>query len=360
MPESFKGKKIELTGENAAGYKEYSFSRKKDQGEIDVEEKTPMNRRHFLRGFFSTALTGAAGLGTFELSKHKSEIRGTSEEELLPPLDSLKLGELSASQESSTDTEPRESQEESETLSESKYFMQAVAEFADRYNRDVTQVLEYASKVTVNDPKNRSRIEYVQEELSIEGIPEIIAHELQKYIVGLCDVESSFNAAKKSPDGAQGPLQFMPATWKEHSADAENILSLVAQIDAAQSKFKQIYTHLIHTCGVELDAIKAEFFFGDNEHFQKEFLTPVIINSFNAGQGTLANVLTWFVHRYPTQEKTKGIFNAEEVVSGYDVFFTMAAQAYKEEVNANYRDDARAYVPKVYGATKSLENFIKV
>ncbi len=107
-------------------------------------------------------------------------------------------------------------------------------------------------------------------------------------------------------------------------------------------------------CSDELLAIQTEFFHGDTEAFERSFLAPVLINSYNAGMGTIAKLVSWFALTYGTQDKTVGLFGQEEILSGHDVFAAMAKMAEKEEAVPLYGSDASAYTFKVYGAALCL------
>jgi hypothetical protein len=326
---------------NEAGYPVYERTRiKKEEPEEHDEEPKKMGRRGFL-GLLSGAASSVAlsGLPGFSLLENEGE-------EEAPVV--ITPGRLIEDQIELLETFPG---------SNSRYFNEEVVRYAQWYKRDVDTALSRALKVAEGDQHERTAFDYLQEELVIEGVPETVTAELKKYIVGVCNEESRFNAESVSEEGAVGPLQFMPVTWEEHKEEGGDIRSLVDQVEAAKSKFSQIYSHYMHTCKDELDAIKAEYFFNDEYMFEVQFLVPFIINAYNAGQGRMERVAKWFIHAHPMQEKTAGILSPEETISGYDVFLAMTQEAYKTGAVKGYGEDASAYVPKIYGATRMLENY---
>jgi hypothetical protein len=326
---------------NEAGYPVYE-RKQVERGEEENEEPKKMGRRGFL-GFLSGAASSVALSGIPALSLLGREEK---EEEVAPVI--VTPGSVIEDQIELLESFPG---------SNSRYFQEEVLRYAEWYKKDIDIVLSRALKVAEGDAAGRTMFDYLQEELVVEGIPAAITAELKKYIVGLCNEESRFNPESVSSEGAVSYLQIVPATWEEHAEEEDDIKKLVDQVEAAKSKFSQIYAHYRHTCKDELDAIKAEYFFNDEYLFEAQFLVPFIINAYNAGQGRMEKVLKWFVHAHPMQEKTAGILSDEETISGYDVFFAMAKEAYKTGAVEGYKDKASAYVPKIYGATNMLENY---
>lgn len=345
---------------NKAGYPVYERRAAVSIEEDEEEAPRKMNRRGFL-GLFSGALSAGA-LASVPAMKILTDDRESKTQESPAHLnEELRLSDVNAEkQPEAHDLEEILNEHEGHNfeahqVSESRHFFAEVDTYVKKYENDVHIALERALVKTEGDEKGRSRFDYLQEELIVSDIPRSIAGELQKHIIGVCNEESRFKAASKSGVGAKGFLQFMPETWDEHAERGADISSLVDQVEAAKSKFSQIYRHFMHTCSDELDAIKAEYFFGDEYMFEAQFLVPLMINAYNAGQGNMEKVVRWFVHAYPMQKNTDGLFVAGEIISGYDVFFGMTQQAYKQNAVGAYRDEASAYVPKIFAGTRTLE-----
>jgi len=241
-----------------------------------------------------------------------------------------------------------------EGVSNSRFFITQMVTEADRYERELPKVLQFAKALTVRDPEGRSRMEYLQEMLEAEGVPPFALKEIRKQVVGLAFEESRYDAERESSESAQGILQIIPSTWESLSREGESVLSLVDQTRVAGELLSQSYMHLLNTVGDELLAIEAEFFDSDSEAFEQYFLAPVLINSYNAGMGTMAKLIAWFARSYGTQEKTVGVFGQDKILSGYDVFMAMAKMGDAEDAVKAYKDDASAYTFKVYGAAMCL------
>lgn len=298
-----------------------------------------MSRRKFM-GMASAALTDLAISGTVATALLKEK-----QKETVANYDSKGLGEL---------LQQEERVRSFEGISNSKFFITKIVEEADRYDRELPIVLKFAKELTVRDPEGRSRMEYLQEMLYAEGVPEVAMAEIKKQIVGLGFEESRYDAERVSGEQAQGVLQIIPSTWKDLSKEGESVVSLIDQTRVAGELLSQTYKHLQSTVKDELQAIEAEFFHGDSKAFEKCFLAPVLLNSYNAGMGNMANLIEWFARTYGTEEQTVGLFGQEQKLSGYDVFMAMAKQGKTEGSVKAYKEDASDYVFKVYGAALCL------
>jgi hypothetical protein len=321
-----------------------SFNNRKKE---NAPEK--MGRRRFL-GLFSGALTTAAIGGTAGLSLLK-EKPDESENKEVPPKD------IDARYDADDIEDLLQSEERTasfEGVTNSKLFITEIVSEADRYDRELPVVLKFAKVATTKDPEGRSRMDYVREMLHAEGVPETAMAEIKKQMVGLAFEESRYDASRESEENAKGTLQIVPSTWEDLSNEGESVLSLVDQTRVAGELFAQTYAHLQNTVGDELMAIEAEFFHGDSDAFEQCFLAPVLINSYNAGMGTMAKLISWFARRHGSQEESIGLLGQDKKLSGYDVFMAMAKRGEAEVPVRAYREDASAYTFKVYGAALCL------
>lgn len=317
-----------------------------------------MNKRGFL-GLFGGALSSAALSGIPVAPFLKDEKKGVAEQDT--PYEVEKITEL-LQREEYEDTRGHSKEEDThgtaresfEGLSNSKHFIMEIVAQADRYERELSKVLDYATLITQSDPAGRNRMEYLQEMLTPKGVPEAAVAEIRKQVVGLGFEESRYDAARESGEKARGVLQIIPSTWADLSKEGESVYSLVDQTRVAGELFSQTYAYLHNTVGVELQAIETEFFHGDSEKFQRCFIAPVLINAYNAGMGTMAKLIQWFARTYGTEERTVGLFGQEEILSDYDIFMAMAKKGKTENAVPLYKEDASAYTFKVYGAAMCL------
>jgi hypothetical protein len=111
------------------------------------------------------------------------------------------------------------------------------------------------------------------------------------------------------------------------------------------------------SCEYELAVIEEEFFDGDTEAFETEFLTPLFINSYNAGMGSMVTLVQEFVKLCPTAEDTVMLFEQSETLTGYDVFIGMAHTGNLRGWADWYKDVAANYTCKVYGAHKAVAEY---
>jgi hypothetical protein len=217
-------------------------------------------------------------------------------------------------------------------------------------------VVKHYGQRAVVGAEEYSRIEYVRNFLGRNTtLPEAIIAELSRIGPGLAAQESRFDNSSKSPVGARGIFQFMPATFKELGYSEADFLSLTKQVEAAGEYFQRAYRSLYQRSGDALQNIRAEFFDND-ELFAKEFIVPILINSYNAGAARMAAVVTWFNKRYPNGEAFRA--RGSSVPKGYDVFKVMSlkAQAYEGGgLIAGYGSDAGGYVPRIYAFASLLE-----
>jgi hypothetical protein len=314
------------------------------------DEPEKMGRRRFL-GLFSGALTTAALGGTAGLSLLKEKPNEGAQNAERSPQDTEARYDADDIEQLLESEEPTAS---FEGITNSKLFITEIVAEADRYERELPVVLEFAKQATAKDPEGRSRMDYVQEMLHAQGVPETAMAEIRKQMVGLAFEESRYDATRESGEHAKGILQIIPSTWNDLSNQGENVLSLVDQTRVAGELFAQTYAHLQNTVGDELMAIEAEFFHGDTDAFEQCFLAPVLINAYNAGMGTMAKLISWFARRHGSQEGTIGLLGQDKKLSGYDVFMAMAKQGEAEVPVRAYREDASAYTFKVYGAALCL------
>ncbi len=164
-------------------------------------------------------------------------------------------------------------------------------------------VIRYFATKPVVGVDHMTRAEYVANPaimLFDQTIPHVVQDELRRLMPGLCAQESKFNNNAKSPAGAEGIFQFMPATWVEVAAIFEkrfdrepSRLSLSDQVAMAGIHFSNIYKRLQFYSkqhGDVLDAIANEYF-DSPETFERELLPRLMLVSYNTGSKRLMAVV---------------------------------------------------------------------
>jgi hypothetical protein len=133
----------------------------------------------------------------------------------------------------------------------------------------------------------------------------------------------------------------------------------VTQIKVAVRLIEQKYRHLVSENRNDLALIRDNHFAGNEEDFTNYFLTPLLINAYNAGEGTLSQILSQYAEKYPTPESLVGIFEQSEFLTGYDVFIGMSHTAYNETWKKMYREDSVYYTTRVYAAYDVVKDAFK-
>jgi hypothetical protein len=287
------------------------------------------------RGFIRTALVGGAaafGLHTLGLSEEDDE-NHTVTVDPEPVLVSETVEPASVV--------PEEKLPEPEIkTSDSTYFKYY-------YNYEKA-ILERDNEIVT---KNRELLDTIRINFDISRIDnEIIRNDLSALIIGLAFAESRLDAEAKSNVGAMGVLQLMPDTIEELIEKGEDIEDIITQVKIAGRLLEQTYRHITTTCKVELAAICKNHFVGDDEAMAKFFITPLMVNAYNAGMGTLAKLIKTFAETFPEPDSLTDVFMEGEKPTDYDVFITMTQLALENGWVSWYKDDSTRYTPRIYAA----------
>jgi hypothetical protein len=234
---------------------------------------------------------------------------------------------------------------------------------AEHMQSRVELVYANATVPLETDPEGRDAITILRLETNFTQLPPPVEDEFMPYLIGIAAEESRFDANKTSKAGAVGILQTMPATfegyWGEELLANRDPRNLVDQLPASINHIETSYLELQKNLEIELAHITQFYFDGNRASMEKYFLVPVMINSYNAGQQRMIEVVRWFFSTYPDPESVAELLGQDEPPSGYDLFFVMTYQCAKEKAVARFGPEASVYVEKVMGwetAVKDYEN----
>jgi hypothetical protein len=225
--------------------------------------------------------------------------------------------------------------------------------------------LVYANATTSleTDPEGRDALTILRLETNFTQLPPRVEDEFAPYLIGIAAEESRFDANKTSKAGAVGILQTMPATfegyWGEELLASRDPRNLIDQLPASINHIETSYLELQENLDIELAHITEFYFDGNRASMEKYFLIPLMINSYNAGQQRMIDVVRWFFETYPDPESVAELLGQDELLSGYDLFFVMTHQCAKEKAVDRFGPEASVYVGKVMGwetAVKDFEN----
>jgi len=203
--------------------------------------------------------------------------------------------------------------------------VQEVAKMISSY--DITETKEYADRRVVG-AEDYTRSEYVAEQIKFtkwneetgEGVPPVVEAELRRLLPGLCAQESRYDASRVSRSGARGILQIMPNNWKAYGGKLGEETSLVAQVEVAGRLFSDMYRQIQARLGDDvLSELKGHF--STEEAFQRDLMVPVLVNSYNAGDGRLADAVISYLHDTMPNDRP----------AGKDLFTKISDYAYKNQ-----------------------------
>lgn len=284
-----------------------------------------ISRRNLLGGIGSAATLGYMVHSGLKHNEEETRIIETKDEEL---------------------TEDEEAFEVYNELSDSDYFNYDVERFAKEFALEVGEVLE-----------NREVYAAIQENFLLPNIDHsFLRQQLEALAPAIGFAESRYKDAL-SEVGAFGVMQLMPGTWEELSKEGEDINDSVVQVKVAARLMEQAYQHVMNSCSEELAVIEQNFFGGDTKAFQIEFFTPLCINCYNAGMGSMVTLVKEFVKLCPTPAETVMLFEQSETLTGYDVFIGMAHTGNLRGWADWYKDVAANYTCKVYAAHTAVAEY---
>jgi hypothetical protein len=227
------------------------------------------------------------------------------------------------------------------------------------YESYLDAVLANARKPAEGDPQGRDMITYVREEVMAESpLSPSIQKELEFLMPGLAGQESRYNMQAVSSANAMGVFQFLPSTWQARGNDPEKILVFREQTRAAAAYMAYIHDFLWDRRAEEFDYIRDEFFDGDQAAFEKYFLVPCIVNSYNTGVGRMSAVVDWFSDLPVGTEEGFAEEYGYYDEYGYDLYYIMTKRAAEEDevyLLDAYGPDSSQYFERIYMMSTLLE-----
>lgn len=204
------------------------------------------------------------------------------------------------------------------------------------------------------------KIDFVRRRV-MEGVslPDGMKRELVRLIPGLAAQESRYNDASVSEVGARGTFQFMPDTWRELGYSQADFAAFGKQVEGVGRYFVRMYQFITASATESLVAAKREYFGNDEAAFEKFFLTPILVNAYNAGPARLVVVVNRFLERYPNKQALEALIGGHSQGFGYDAYIAMARETSGHDDRRRkvpgYGEDSSEYVPRIYALADLLD-----
>ncbi|MCA9356993.1 transglycosylase SLT domain-containing protein [Candidatus Nomurabacteria bacterium] len=218
-------------------------------------------------------------------------------------------------------------------------------------------IIEYFANKPVPG-QGLSRKDYVLSNLNFSdesGLPEEIALEVKRLVLGLCAHESKFDNNVSSKKEARGVFQFVPDTANAYAKNLSDFYASIPQQVAAFNEFipdlwKQVKYHM----GEEAFSYFKERF-SSEATFLQDFMTPLIISGYNVGAARVGEA----VRLYCIDEHKRiiaGEITLDMLPQGKELFLAIADFAKESDVNdlKKYGSESREYVLRVYAKTEAL------
>ena len=176
-------------------------------------------------------------------------------------------------------------------------------------------------------------------------------------IPALAAQESQFNNDAESVVHARGIFQFIPSTWTGYGHSPHDIASLPKQVAGVDRHMREAYATLTGN-EARTSLQKIETYFGSPTEFRKNFLLPVLINSYNSGPTRMVQVIHWFVNVY-----MPGRISETATFAGKDLYHLMthtaaladSATTSGYELVSGYRKHSSEYVERIYALAGLVE-----
>lgn len=171
--------------------------------------------------------------------------------------------------------------------------------------------IEYAGDILIHESNKpfsgnyeQGMREYIQEKLSFKpDVPVILAEELRYYVTGLCSQESRYKNNNPSAVGASGLFHFMPDTWASYGGEKGNFTNFDQQIENAGKYLSDIYRTFDKLLGDRLDELSLSC--DTKENFLKYVMTPLVLNAYNCGQGTMIDAVKFYMQSVSPKQRPR-------------------------------------------------------
>lgn len=149
----------------------------------------------------------------------------------------------------------------------------------------------------------------------------------------------------------------MEETHEDLGYSETDMTLLTNQVEAASKYLARAYAHIWRNAQEALKNIQERFFRNDPIAFQREFMLPVLINSYNAGPRRMIEAVQWFAGAHTTHAEIERQLEADYDQNrgyGYDVFHLLTRsvrergrRSQRYPTLRRYGEDASEYVARV-------------
>ena len=211
-------------------------------------------------------------------------------------------------------------------------------------------IIHYFASKEVKNPapggEGLNRLDYAQKIIKFEDfVPAVIQEELRWAVPGLCANESKFNAGLTSVEDGEGIFQITPDVWEENDGVEGGQKSLRLQTEVAGRALSTYYKRLVaHIDGDIMGKLRSKF--DSDEEFDKQLMTPLILNAYNGGAARVSQAVGYYV------DNTK----IEDIPEGSDLYIAIAdyAENSSEGYLEEYKNESREYVSRTYAWAEIL------
>lgn len=165
-------------------------------------------------------------------------------------------------------------------------------------------IIKHESDQPFSSEHEEGMRQYIQEKITFKSdVPPALAEELRYYVVGLCSQESRYKNNNPSSVGASGLFHFMPDTWTSYGGRRGDFSDLDQQIENAGKYLSDIYSTFDKLLGDRLHELSLSC---DNEElFLKHVMTPLVLNAYNCGQGTMVDAVKFYMQSISPKERPR-------------------------------------------------------
>jgi hypothetical protein len=301
--------------------------------------KSGITRRRFGEGLFGTAVTAGLTIPPTVFFAKWLVDAGVGD----------KMAELmSRMLETSS---PREATSLSESLQNSPNFLRQLNRHSRAFgNAELAGTLRNGRQRVLHVSEPISRIDYVGAHI-MDGVddaqmPAALREQLQFLSVGLPAVESRYDNGRTSEAGAGRIMQVTENTQDLLNLSDEEVMYLINQVPAMRLHLVSDYEAFMGNTETHraLNTIRDNYFEGDAEKFNREFMPLLLLNTYNGGHPLLQEAITRFASERPSGSER-----------GYDVFDKFAEWSKENDVHVvvnnrryDYGEASREYAEKIF------------